>query len=81
MALEIVIAIVAAAALAVAYWMFWTGLAATAGLVLLKRCHSCGHLTPTRPGRSVETCAICRHPSLRSHLPHRRLRHYLPAEW
>lgn len=80
MALEVVVAVLAAVLFAITYWMFWAGMAGSAGLLLLRRCHHCGRLTPSMHGE-VSACSLCRHQRLARHLAHHRLRHYLPGEW
>lgn len=80
MVLEIVVAVVAAILFAITYWMFWAGMAGSAGLLFLRRCHHCGRLTPSMHGE-VSTCRLCRNERVARHLSHHRLRHYLPGEW
>lgn len=80
MGLEVVIAVVAAVLFAVTYWMFWAGMAGSAGLLTLRRCHGCGHLVPSTHGE-IAACTFCRHQRVGRHLAHHQLRHYLPGEW
>lgn len=80
MALEIAVGVLGAALFAITYWMFWAGLAASAGVLRLRRCSACGHLVPTASGAAL-SCPYCRHPRAARHVAHHRLRHYLPGEW